>query len=107
MGLNERLSSLVQEIKGTNEYSALQKTRGVIDKNSVLKNKLMDFNKKQGETFDRNISSKEFEEKAKALDMNYGELVKIKEIDDFMTASRKFDELMEKVFKGLNDSVYS
>jgi cell fate (sporulation/competence/biofilm development) regulator YlbF (YheA/YmcA/DUF963 family) len=105
MGLNDRLNSLIEEIKQSNEYINLVKTKVVIDKNSVLKNRLNDFNKRQGSTFDEKLSESAFEIRVKELDLLYNELIKIKEINDFMLASKKFDEVIGKVYKKINDGV--
>lgn len=105
MKLNDVTYVLIDALKATPEFATLKQYKEIIDKNGSLRNKLLEFNKKQMDLYNGKISSKESELRVYELEENYRDLSKIKEIGDYLKASKQFYDKMGTAFKLINDSI--
>lgn len=105
MELFNSARNFVNAIKSTREFNELILTKNVIERNSTLKSKVYEFNKKRGEIYSSNKSTNVIEAKMTELNREFGSLSKIPEVDNFLKASKVFNEMMFKVYKSMNDSI--
>lgn len=105
MGLNEKSREFVEAIKGTREYMELIQAKANIEKNASLKSEVVEFNKRQMEIFSGKLSVKEAENRMSELNNKFGNLSKMPEVDSFVKTSKKFSDMMTRVYKSMNDSI--
>jgi hypothetical protein len=63
------------------------------------------FNKRQAELISSKLSAKEAEAVLAELNKKFGELSIIPEVDKFLRASQKFNELVATAFSSINNSI--
>lgn len=105
MSLNERAKGLAEDLKATKEFIELKQAKIEIGKDKTLKSEVEGFNKQQAVLFSGKLSAKEAEAKTEELNKKFGSLSKIPEVDRYIKASRKFNEMMENVYKSISDSI--
>jgi len=105
MGLNETVRDFINSIKYTREYTELLQSKVNIERNSSLKNEVIEFNKRLGEIYSSNKSAGVIELKIKELNRQFGSLSQLPEVDRFLKASKAFNDMMVTVYKTMNDSI--
>ena len=105
MGLYEMARDFVNTIKSTREYTELLQSKVNIERNSTLKNNVIEFNKRLGEVYLSNKSPSVIELKIKELNKQFGSLSQLPEVDRFLKSSKAFNDVMLKVYKMMNDSI--
>lgn len=105
MGLNEKAVELAVNLMNTAEYSELKKAKMYIDSNKGLRAELENFNKKQMNIYMDKYSENEAKSNIMELNKRYEELSKIPEVDRYLKASAKFNELLSGAYKIINDTI--
>jgi len=105
MGLYEGTRDFVNAIKSTREFSELVQAKNYIERNSSLKNEVSEFNRRLADIYSSNKSTNVIETKVAELNRQFGSLSKIPEVDRFLKASKAFNDMMNKVYKSMNDSI--
>lgn len=107
MGLNEKAREFVDTVKKTREFIEFKQARADIDKKRDLRNEVDEFMKKQMELITSNKPSKQSEAKIAELNKKFQNLSKIAEVDRLLKSGRRFNDMMLKVYKIINDSITS
>jgi cell fate (sporulation/competence/biofilm development) regulator YlbF (YheA/YmcA/DUF963 family) len=105
MGLSDKAKELVEAIKNTGEFVELKKARSIVENNTILKDKVVQFNKTQMELYSNKISMKEAEVKRAELDKMLNNMSGIPEINRFLKAVKMFNSMMEGIIKTVNNSL--
>lgn len=107
MAVNDKAKELAEAIKATAEFAELRQAKSVIDRDRNLKTGLEAFNKKQTELYNSKLGVKEMEARVAELNKSFSELAKIPEVDKYIKASKKFNDLIGKVYSSINSAVES
>lgn len=107
MNLTDKAKEFACSIMSTNEFSHLKQAKKAIDQNRVLRNQVDQFTKKQMETYTNNSSGKSMESAIAELNRQFQSLSKNPEVDTFLKASKQYDNMMQKVYKIINDIIES
>lgn len=107
MAVNDKAKELAEAIKATAEFAELRQAKSVIDRDRNLKTGLDSFNKKQTELYNSKLPVKEMETRVAELNKNFGELAKIPEVDKYLKASKKFNDLVGKIYSSINNGIES
>lgn len=105
MDINEKTMELVSIIKSTGEFAELKQAKTIIERNRTLRNEVDQFNKQQMEVYSGKLSAKEAEARIAELNKKFGNLSKIPEVDSFLKATGRFNEMLAKVYKNINESI--
>lgn len=105
MGINEKAMEFANIIKRTGEFAELMQAKTVIERNRALRNEVDQFNKQQLAVYSGKLSVKEAEARIAELNNKFGNLSKIPEVDSFLKASKRFNDMMVKVYKIMNESI--
>lgn len=107
MNINDRVRELTSAITATKEYSELKQAKTVIDKSKDLRGKIGDFKKKEESLYKEKLSASEAQKKASELNKVFEGLTAIPEIKRFVKAEKDFNDMMQRVFKAISDSLES
>lgn len=105
MSLNQKAKELTDEIKSTVEFLELKQAKALIEKDKSLKRELEGFNRKQEELYSSKITETEFKTRVEELNKKLSELSGIREVDIYLKASKRFNDMMAKVYKYINESI--
>jgi len=103
---DEIIEQFISAIKSSREFSELKQAKGVIDRTPGIKAQVDEFNRKQLEVFGTK-DPKEAEAKASELNKKFSMLSRIPEVERFLKASKKFNELMLKINQRISESIQS
>lgn len=107
MSINDKVKELTSEITGTKEYSELKQAKTVIDKSKDLRSKIGEFKKKEESLYKEKLSAGEAQKRAAELNRVFENLTAIPEVKRFVKAEKEFNDLMQRVFKTISDSLES
>lgn len=103
MSINDIVSNLAEAIKATPEFAKLKQANSILQSNAKLKKELDDFNQKQKILYSSKISANEAESRVRELNSAYDSLSKIPEFSRYLSASKEFNEKMNKIYNILGD----
>ncbi len=107
MVLYDGVQDFISSVKQTKEFNELVQEKNYIEKKPLLKNEVLEFNKKLAAIYSSNKSTNVIEAKVTELNKQFGSLSKNPEVDRFIKASKSFNDMMVKVYKSINDSIES
>ena len=107
MVLYDGAQGFISSVKQTKEFNELVQAKNYIEKKPVLKNEVLEFNKRLATIYSSNKSTNVIEAKVTELNKQFGSLSKNPEVDRFIKASKTFNDMMVKVYKSINDSIES
>ena len=105
MALYDNMKEFVKAIKVTKEFNDLILYKNQIEKNPALKRQLIDFNKRVSEVYSSKKPPNAVTAEANELKKKFDDLAKIPEIDKYILASKKFNEMMLKTNKQIDESL--
>lgn len=105
MGISDKAKELANTLASTSEFTNLKQARNTIYKNGELKNKMDNLVKEEGSLLDARISASEAQKKAAELKKTFETLSKIPEVDKFLKAQKNFSDLVQNVYKTINDTL--
>jgi cell fate (sporulation/competence/biofilm development) regulator YmcA (YheA/YmcA/DUF963 family) len=105
MSLNQKAKELIGEIKATSEFLELKQAKSIIDKDRALKRELEGLKQREGELYSAKINTREFETGAEEINKKLSELSRIKEVDAFFRASKRFNDMVENLYKYMSESI--
>lgn len=107
MGVNDKAKELAMTVMGTREYTELKQAKSTIDKNRELKGRIEDFKKKEQALYTGNLSSSEAQQRSVELENTFKCLSSVPEIDKFLKAEKEFNNILQKVYKTIGDTLES
>ncbi|MFZ5987467.1 MAG: YlbF family regulator [Bacillota bacterium] len=105
MSLSERIKDLANAVKDTREFNDLKNAKKGIDSNRELRQKVEDFKRREEELFSLRKSGRDTRSVEEDLNNLFNSLSKIPEINKFLKAEKDFNNMMAKVYKGVNEFV--
>jgi len=105
--LHDGARDFISSVKQTKEFNELVLAKNNIEKKTLLKNEVIEFNKRIADIYSSNKSTNVIEAKVTELNKQFGSLSKNPEVDRFIKASKTFNDMMVKVYKSINDSIES
>ncbi len=101
MSLNDKAREFAEEVKKTREFIELRQARAKIDKDREMKARVDGFIKKQAEVFAKGGWSRETEARVAELNREFDSLLKVPDVDRFVKAGKRFNDMMLQVNKSV------
>ncbi len=107
MDLKSKASELAEALKATAEFAELKQAKEAVDRNRGLRSEIEALRRKQRALFSGRLSANEAESGMAELNRNFGQLTGIPEFDRYMEVSGRFNELLNRILRQINESVES
>ncbi len=105
MNIGDKAKELSKAVMGTKEYIELKQAKSVIDKNKELRSKIEDFKKKKEALYKGKLSTSEAQKRAAELNKIFENLNSIPEVNRFVNAEKSFNDMLQKVYRQVNDAL--
>ena len=99
MDVTKKAKELASSIKMSNEFIELNKYKSILEKNRSLKKQLDSYLYKQNAIYSRYQPGQQMEEKLAQLSREYENFFRSSEVNNYLLATQRFNEMMEKIYK--------
>jgi cell fate (sporulation/competence/biofilm development) regulator YlbF (YheA/YmcA/DUF963 family) len=99
MDVTKNAKALASSIKMSREFIELNSSKAIVEKNRNLKKQLDSYLYKQNTIYSRYQPGQQMEEKLAQLNKEYENFFRSSEVNNYLLAAQKFNEMMEKIYK--------
>lgn len=103
MGIMESALDFTFSIKSTNEFNELIQTKTIIEKDRLLKNQLVDFNKNLSKIYMSNKNQNEIKVEVEQLTKHYRNFTQRDDVKEYLKASASFNQMMYQINQYINE----
>jgi len=101
MDINKKAKDLASSIKMTKEFVELNHYKSILERNRNLKKQLDSYLYKQNNIYSRYQPGKQMDEKLAQLSKEYEVFFRSTEVNNYLLAAQKFNEMMERIYKSI------
>lgn len=99
MDVNKQAKALASSIKMSKEFIELNNSKSILERNRNLKKQLDSYLYKQTNIYSRYQPGQQMEEKLAQLNKEYENFFRSSEVNNYLLAAQRFNEMMEKIYK--------